>query len=90
MSNDATRISLTQIRQVLEILGIEPDTRKLRTIFIEPGRVTVVRKRSDENGRDIVIESHNEVATETITIPVFVSPGELQTAVDARAYGDAR
>jgi hypothetical protein len=70
VSSDAHRITLDQIRDLLTGLGIEPDTNRLMTVFIEPGKVTVVRKRQDENGRYVLLLDHNEVATETTTIAV--------------------
>lgn len=73
MANDPHRITLDQLRDLLAGLGIEPDVMTLRTIFIEPGKVTVVRMRLDENGNSYVLPEQNEVATETVTIAVVNS-----------------
>jgi len=69
VSKDAHRVTLDQLREALTVMGLDPDIRTLKTVFIEPGMITVVRKRQNEEGRDYIV-GYADVATETVTIAV--------------------
>lgn len=70
MSNDPHRISLAKLADLLVGLGLDADVKRLKSVSIESGKVTVVRMRLNENGRTYVLPGRNEVATETVTIAV--------------------
>lgn len=70
MSNDAHCITLTQLGEFLTQLGLDWTPNEIRSIAIEPGKVTVVRTRYDEDGRTRVLPGHDEPASEIVTIPV--------------------
>ncbi|WP_432050316.1 hypothetical protein [Verrucosispora sp. NA02020] len=69
MSNDPHVIPFASVVDALRCLGLDPiDTKALKRVLIEPGRIEVERKRLDADGKSVVIG--NEVATETVIIKV--------------------
>jgi hypothetical protein len=69
MSTDAHKVTLDQLREALTVMGIDSDTKTLQTVFIEPGKITVVRKRLNESGHNYVV-GYQDVATEIVTMAV--------------------
>jgi hypothetical protein len=67
---DAIRIPLDKVRELLAGLGVEPDTSNLKSVHIDPGVITVTRFRRDEDGYMVVCPGTDQVATETTTIAV--------------------
>lgn len=77
MSNDPSAVTTGQLREALCALGIEPDLDQLKTIIIEPGVITVVRKRLNENGKNFIV-SYDRLATETTEIRLLAeAEGEV-------------
>jgi hypothetical protein len=73
MSNDPTRVKLSTVVEFLRGIGLDPvDIRNLRSVHFDPGMVTVIRQRRDENGHFIVVGEGDDaqVATETTLIAV--------------------
>jgi hypothetical protein len=67
--NEPDRVTLDQLREALTVLGIDSDTKSLREIRVEPGQITVVRHRRNDEGRIFTV-AYNDVATVTTTIAV--------------------
>lgn len=70
MSKDTHRITVAELGQFVEQLGIDWKPRDLRSIEILPGKVTVTRYRVDHDGHRIALPGGNECATEVTIIAV--------------------
>lgn len=70
MSNEPERIRLDQVRDALQAMGIDRDTKDLESVSIEVDRVVVTRRRTDEKGRFLVIPWGSTLATVTTEIPL--------------------
>lgn len=68
MSNEPLTIAYDKLTDLLVGLGIDSDMKTLRSLHVDPQMVTVVRYRTDENGRMRV--AGDEVLTETVTIRI--------------------
>jgi hypothetical protein len=70
MSNEPLRIGYGKLVDLLVGLGIDPDMKTLSSVHIDPEMVTVVRHRTDEDGRKVA--AGREVLTETVTIRIDI------------------
>jgi hypothetical protein len=67
MSNDPSTITHRQLREALSVMGVDPDLDTLKSITIEPGVITAVRKRVNAEGKNFAV-SYDRLATETTEI----------------------
>jgi hypothetical protein len=87
MSNDPLTITLDRIVELLRGLGVEPaDPRDLKSVFIRPGAVEVVRYRKDARGKHYI--AGDGLATQTTVIAILDSPPEPRV-LDTTTLGDA-
>ncbi len=73
MSNDPLRVSLIRVAEFLREVGLDPvDVKDIASVHFDPGCLTVVRHRRDENGRMLV--AGDDVTSETVTIRIDDGP----------------
>lgn len=68
MSQDPYRVTMAQVEDALQILGIQ-GVNDIRRVEFEPGRITIERMRKDESGQAYVTLGY-DVATVTVTVSV--------------------
>lgn len=69
MITEPTRITVSQVRDALEAMGIDRDVTDLESVSIEVNRIVVTRRRRAENGGLLVIRD-GALATVTTDIPL--------------------
>jgi hypothetical protein len=75
-----TSVSQALVAELCAALGYEP--RDVRSIDIEPRRITVTSFRRDDNGRLVVLE-HEDIATTTDVIRIEPRPSVLNQPLAA-------
>jgi hypothetical protein len=63
-------ITLDQLKDALEVMGIGRDVSDLQSVDIGPESITVVRRRTNERGNFFVTQLSNSLATVTTEIPL--------------------
>lgn len=69
MITEPTRITVSQVRDALEAMGIDRDVTDLESVSIEVNRIVVTRRRRAENGGLLVIRD-GALAMVTTEIPL--------------------
>lgn len=81
-----TSVPQSVIVDLCTTLGYPP--ADVRSIDIEPGRITVTSFRRDADGRLVVLEAGDEIATTTDVIKVELRPSRLNSATTVTGRGD--